>query len=135
MGFRGPPLTWVLRSKTITAHFVFFYPLFTAHFTTTHQLVSRAFPSLCDHMTKTVEQKIAEAESRLARLRQQKSTKDTRRKIIVGALIIAEAMKDPAAARKLCDLIAAKVTRDVDKADIATLVAELSRVQTTPRPE
>lgn len=86
-------------------------------------------------MTKTVEQKIAEAESRLARLRQQKSTKDTRRKIIVGALIIAEALKDPAAARKLSDLIAAKVIRDVDKADIATLVAELSRVQTPPRPE
>jgi len=79
-------------------------------------------------MAKTLEQQIAEAEARLARLRTKERRKETRRKIIVGGMIIANAIDDPAAARKLAAMIEAKVTRSVDKADIEPLLEELRAV-------
>jgi hypothetical protein len=84
--------------------------------------------------TKTLQQQIIAAEEKLSRLRSREKTKDTRRKIIVGAIIIREALNSPASARKLSELISAQVTRDVDKADIASLVDELSRVQAEANP-
>lgn len=86
-------------------------------------------------MTRTLQQQIAETEAKLERLRQREKAKDTRRKIIVGAVIITEALKDPAKARRLADLIDTKVTRDVDKADIASLVDELRRGQEAAQAE
>lgn len=79
--------------------------------------------------TKTLQQQIIAAEEKLSRLRSREKTKDTRRKIIVGAMIIRQALSDPALARRLSTLIATHVTRDVDKADIASLVDELDRLQ------
>lgn len=79
-------------------------------------------------MSKTLDQQIAEAEAKLARLRQRERSKDTRRKIIIGGLLISEALAKPDGAAKLLRLIDLKVTRDVDKADIAPLVAQLREV-------
>jgi len=79
-------------------------------------------------MVKTLEQQIAETETRLARLRQKERGKDTRRKIIVGSILISEALVRPASAKMLVDLIQRKVTRDVDKADIAPLLEKLREV-------
>jgi hypothetical protein len=79
-------------------------------------------------MAKTLEQQIAEAEAKLNRLRERERKKDTRRKIIVGGLLISEALASPAGAQKLLRLIEQKVTRDVDKTDIAPLVDELRAV-------
>lgn len=45
-------------------------------------------------MPQTIDQQIAEAENRVQRLKTKKRTKDTRRKIIVGATIIPAAFKD-----------------------------------------
>ena len=45
-------------------------------------------------MPRTIDQQIAEAENRVQRLKTKKRTKDTRRKIIVGATIIPAAFKD-----------------------------------------
>ena len=85
-------------------------------------------------MVKTIEQQIADAEARLARLREKNRKKETRHKIIVGALVMAEASKDAKIAAWLLKQIDAKVTRDVDKADIAQVVDDLRKVaaQITP---
>lgn len=80
-------------------------------------------------MALTLEQQIAAAEAKLARLRTKERSKDTRRKIIVGGMVIANAMDDQASARKLVTMIEAKVTRDVDKADIAPLLDQLRAVK------
>ena len=52
-------------------------------------------------MPRTIDQQIAEAENRVQRLKTKKRTKDTRRKIIVGATIIPAAFKDKKLARYL----------------------------------
>lgn len=80
-------------------------------------------------MAKTIEQQIAEASAKLERLRQRGKAKDTRRKIIVGAIVITEALNDPASAKKLIRLIETKVNRDVDKIDVASLLDELRLVE------
>lgn len=74
---------------------------------------------------RTVDQKSAEATNRLQRQKTSKRTKDTRRKIIVGAVMITEAFKDPRLATYLADVLEAKLTRDVDRRDAAPLVADL----------
>lgn len=43
---------------------------------------------------KTTEQQLAEAEQRLNRLREKARQEDTRRKILVGAMILSEAQQD-----------------------------------------
>lgn len=83
-------------------------------------------------MAKTLERQIAEAEAKLARLRETARKKDTRQKIIVGGLLITEALARPEAAVKLLRLIEGKVSRDVDKADVAPLVEKLRAVAETP---
>ena len=97
-------------------------------------------PSLMgDHVAKTAAEKLAELEKQAAAIkarmqaiksREQGAERkaDTRRKIIVGGLLIAEAMGKPEAAAKLVRLIDAKVTRDVDKTALEPLVAELREV-------
>lgn len=79
-------------------------------------------------MAKTIDQQIANAEARLARLREKSRKKETRHKIIVGALVLSEASKDAKIAAWLLKQIDAKVTRDVDKTDIAPIVDDLRKV-------
>lgn len=79
-------------------------------------------------MAKTLEQQIADAQSKLTRLREKERRKDTRQKIIIGGMLIAEALADQKSAAKLLRLIEAKVTRDVDKTDVAPLVARLQEI-------
>ena len=79
-------------------------------------------------MAKTIDQQIADAEARLARLREKSRKKETRHKIIVGALVLNEASRDAKIAAWLLKQIDAKVTRDVDKADIAAVVDDLRKV-------
>ena len=52
-------------------------------------------------MPRTIDQQIAEAENWVQRLKTKKRTKDTRRKIIVGATISPAAFKDKKLARYL----------------------------------
>ena len=79
-------------------------------------------------MAKTIDQQIAEAEARLARLREKSRKKETRHKIIVGALVLSEASKDAKISAWLLKQIDAKVTRDVDKTDLAPVVDDLRKV-------
>lgn len=83
-------------------------------------------------MARSIDQKIAEAEANLARLRTQKKAKDTRCKILVGATVITEALKNPRAASWLAKTLRKNVTRGLDQKDIAELLADLdAKVQST----
>ena len=46
-------------------------------------------------MARTIDQQIAEAQAKLNRLRTRQKASETRRKIIVGAIVTTEALKDP----------------------------------------
>ena len=76
-------------------------------------------------MTRTIDQQIAEAEAKLQRLKTKAKANETRRKIIVGSVMITDALKDPNAARSLAALLRRSVTRDVDKKEVADLLAAL----------
>jgi len=79
-------------------------------------------------MTRTINQKIAEAEKKLAGLREKARAKDTRQKIIVGGLMIDQALKLASAARVLIDAIERAQLRESDKMALADLLGQLGEV-------
>ena len=76
-------------------------------------------------MARTIDQQIAEAQARLARLRTRAKATETRRKIIVGSVVISNALKEPDKARALAAMLRRTVTREVDQKEIAGLLADL----------
>lgn len=78
-------------------------------------------------MPRTIDQQIAETVNKLQRLKTKKRTKDTRRKIIVGAVVTTEAFKNKALATQLVQLLETALTREVDKRDAAPLIADLRK--------
>ncbi len=78
-------------------------------------------------MPRTIDQQIAEAENRVQRLKAKKRTKDTRRKIIVGAVMTAQAFKDVNLAEYLLFFLENDLTRDVDKRDAQPLMNDLRK--------
>jgi hypothetical protein len=76
-------------------------------------------------MARTIDQQIAEAQAKLARLKTRQKASNTRRKIIVGAIVTTEALKDPKIARWLATTLRRNATREVDQKEIAGLLADL----------
>ena len=76
-------------------------------------------------MARTIDQQIAEAQARLARLRTRAKATETRRKIIVGAIVTTEAPKDPKIARWMAATLRKNVTREVDQKELVELLADL----------
>ena len=76
-------------------------------------------------MARTVDQQIAEAEAKLARLRTRAKASETRRKIIVGAIVTTEALKDPKIARWLATTLRRNASREVDQKELTGLLADL----------
>ena len=76
-------------------------------------------------MARTVDQQIAEAEAKLARLKARAKAGETRRKIIVGSVVISNALKEPDKARALAAMLRRTVTRDVDVKEISGLLDDL----------
>ena len=79
-------------------------------------------------MSKTIEQKIAEAESLLARLRSQERKQETGQKVVLGGLVLNAAREDARIRTWLLQTIEKKVTRDADKKRLASLIDELSKM-------
>ena len=77
-------------------------------------------------MAQTIEQKSAEAEAKLARLRQQSRALENGQKIILGGMLLAEARKEPRIRQWLIDKAGELVTRDVDRKRLEPLLAELA---------
>lgn len=76
-------------------------------------------------MARTVDQQIAEAEAKLARLKARAKATETRRKIIVGAIVTREALKDPKIARWMAATLRKNATREVDQKELTGLLADL----------
>ena len=83
-------------------------------------------------MSRTIEQQLAEAEAKVARLKTRQKAQETRRKIIVGAVVIADALRGPEAAGRLAAVLRKGVTRDIDHKEIASLLDELDEKAKAP---
>jgi hypothetical protein len=79
-------------------------------------------------MARTVDQQIAETQAKLARLKTRQKASETRRKIIVGAIVTTEALKDPKIARWMAATLRKNATREVDQKELVGLLAELDQV-------
>lgn len=76
-------------------------------------------------MARSIDQQIAETQAKLARLKERQKASETRRKIIVGSVVISNALQEPEKARALAALLRRSVTREVDQKEIGGLLEEL----------
>lgn len=76
---------------------------------------------------RTIEQRIAEKEAELARLREQKRKEENGQKIILGGLLLNAAKSEPKIRDWLIKTAQEQVTREVDKKRLAPLIAELKQ--------
>ena len=76
-------------------------------------------------MARSIDQQIAEAQARLNRLKTRAKATETRRKIIVGAIVTTEALKDPKIARWMAATLRKNATREVDQKELNGLLADL----------
>ncbi len=74
---------------------------------------------------RTIEQQIAEAEARLARLRTQSRQLENGQKIILGGMLLAAARHDPKMRAWVIKEAEKAVTRDVDRKRLQPLLDEL----------
>jgi len=82
-------------------------------------------------MALTIEQKIAQKEAELARLRNQSRALENGQKIILGGMLLAEARKDVKIRQWLLSMARSTVKRDVDQRRIAPLIDELTALDKT----
>jgi hypothetical protein len=80
-------------------------------------------------MQRTIEQQIAEAEARLARLRTQSRQLENGQKIILGGMLLAAARHDSKMRAWVIKEAAKAVTRDVDKKRLQPLLDELKAMK------
>ena len=85
-------------------------------------------------MAQTLEQKIAEAEARLARLREQSRRTENGQKIILGGMLINAARKDARIREWLLAEVDRSITREADKKRLAPLLDSL-RITPVPKQE
>jgi len=78
-------------------------------------------------MARSIDQQIAETQAKLARLKTRQKASETRRKIIVGSVVISNALKEPAKANALAALLRRAVTREVDQKELVGLLEELDQ--------
>ena len=83
-------------------------------------------------MAQTLEQKIADTEARLARLRQQGRKLENGQKIILGGLVLNAARNDARIRKWLLTEANKSVTRDVDKHRLQPLLDELQQMPNEP---
>ena len=74
---------------------------------------------------RTIEQQIAEAEARLARLRTQSRQLENSQKIILGGMLLAAARHDPKMRAWVIKEAEKAVTRDIDQKRLQPLLEEL----------
>lgn len=76
-------------------------------------------------MALTLEQKIAQKEAELARLKTAQRKLEAGQKIIVGAVVLNAAKKNPNVAKWLVEILKSGVTREVDINRISPIFLEL----------
>jgi len=85
-------------------------------------------------MARSIDQQIAETQAKLARLKERQKASETRRKIIVGSVVISNALKEPEKARALAALLRRAITREVDQKELAGLIEELDQAAAKAAP-
>ena len=78
-------------------------------------------------MARTIDQQIATTQAKLARLRTRQRASETRRKIIVGAIVTNVALNAPKSARWLAATLRKNATREVDQKELVGLLVELDK--------
>ena len=78
---------------------------------------------------RTLEQQIAEAEAKLARLRTQSRQLENGQKIILGGMLLAAARHDPKIRVWVIKEAGKAVTRDIDKKRLEPLLVELKAMK------
>lgn len=78
-------------------------------------------------MTLTLEQKIAQKEDEIARLKEQARKKENGQKIIIGGLMLSVAKNDSKVAKKLLDLIESQITRKTDLNRLDNVIEDLKK--------
>jgi len=86
-------------------------------------------------MALTIEQKIAQTEADLARLRTKAREVDTGRKIILGGMLLAAARRDPQIRTWLLAEAEAQITRDHDRKRLEPTLAELRNLPMAQAPD
>jgi len=84
-------------------------------------------------MALTIEQKIAQKEAELARLREKSRALENGQKIILGGMLLSEARKDAKIRQWLLDMAKATIKRDVDQQRLAPLLVELANMPQEPQ--
>lgn len=79
-------------------------------------------------MARTIDQQVAATQAKLARLKTRQKASETRRKIIVGAIVTNAALNDPKIARWMASTLRKNATRDVDQKELVGLLEELDQV-------
>lgn len=79
-------------------------------------------------MARSIDQQIATTQAKLARLKQRQKASETRRKIIVGAIVTTAALNDPKIARWMAATLRKNATREVDQKELVGLLEDLDQV-------
>ncbi|NML19177.1 hypothetical protein HHL10_29845 [Azohydromonas sp. G-1-1-14] len=79
-------------------------------------------------MTRTLEQKIAALDAKIARLRHQSRKLEAGQKIILGGILLNAARNNPRVREWLLIEASKVVTRDADKKRLAPLLDELKQI-------
>jgi len=82
-------------------------------------------PETITRTRRTIDQEIEELEKKLALKRQTQRKAETNQKIIIGGMMLALAEHDPAAKKRLVELLEKNVTRPADVKRIEPLLAAL----------
>jgi hypothetical protein len=79
-------------------------------------------------MARTLEQKIAALDAKIARLRNQERKLETGQKIIIGGMLLNAARQEEKICKWLLEEASKSVTRDIDKKRLAPLLNELKLI-------
>lgn len=78
-------------------------------------------------MMATLEQKIAQKQAELARLKEQAKKQDTAEKVVIGGMMLAYARKNPSGAKRLLEIIESEL-REQDLKRVQRVVDELKLI-------
>ncbi len=83
-------------------------------------------------MARTLEQKIAEVEDRLARLKKQERSLENGQKIILGGMLLNAARRDPKMRDWLLEEATRSIAREADQKRLKPLLDELQAAKGKP---
>lgn len=84
---------------------------------------------------RPIEQRIADLDAKKARLTARRRIQDTRQKVLVGVAMIGAATDDPAIASLLADVLRKRISREIDRRALDSLLLDLEGTKTAPPSE